>query len=444
MNFRAILAAGAACAALASSPLGAQALADTQPPAYIALAEAAGAQSVTLTSRSDGGVIINGRLDGRQFAVAIPRTWNHQSLLFAHGYTLPDSSVEVSIDPVEKDPALGLLKTAYDQGFAVGHSAYDKAGVGVEAGAKATLRLEALIRALGSKQTYVSGGSMGGSIVMALIEQHPKTFAGALSACGVTDGWDKEIGALIDMRAVYNDLTRGTPYALPGEQDLQRSALPTLPPAGSTASREAFQTMQIIKVASPILRLFADAKRDPQGPAAAIVRKVSSLTLFDPDPAAFIFPLMTVSLGMDDMRATFGGTVYGNLDKIYASPELSADEAAALNRDVQRVRADQSAVAYAHIWHQTEGTFRTPLVAVHNQIDPLVPYSQALGLKARVEANGDPRRLTLITVPPLRAEIPGSGVTGYVHCGFTPDQMANAWSVLRAQVDRQHLTTGAK
>jgi pimeloyl-ACP methyl ester carboxylesterase len=425
---------GAAGAALAVGSVGAETVPTEDQRAYLALATAAGARSVRVSPRPDGGAVIDGVLDGRQFAVAIPKAWNHQGLLFAHGYTMPDSPVAVSGDPVDRDPALGLLKLAYGQGFAVGHSAYDKAGVGVEAGAKATLRLEGLVERLGATRIYVSGGSMGGSIVMTLIEQHPRTFAGALSACGVTAGWEQEIGGLIDMRAAYNYFTRGTPYALPGEQDLARSALPTLPPAGAATPAATFQTTQLIRIAAPILRLFADARRDPSGPAAAIIRKVSSLAPFDPDPAAFVYPLVTAGLGMDDMRATFGGNVYGNRGKTYAGLALTAAEAAALNRDIQRLDADKAAVAYAHVWHETQGVFAVPLVAVHNQIDPLVPYVQAEGLEARVMAHGDPKLLTLITVPPQRAMIPGAGVEGYVHCGFTQDQMASAWTALKAQV----------
>jgi len=437
MSIRAILAMAAASAALVAGPAGAQTAAGDDQASYLALATAAGAKAVALSPRADGGVVVGGTLDGQQFALAVPKAWNHQVLLFAHGYSMPDSPVAVSTDPVDKDPALGLFKLAYGQGFAVGHSAYAKAGVGVEAGAKATLRLEGLAERLGATRAYVGGGSMGGSIVMALIEQHPKTFAGGLSACGVTQGWEQEIGGLIDMRAAYNYFTRGTPYALPGEQDLARSALPTLPPAGSTTPPATFQTTQVLKIASPIIRLFADARRDPSGPAAVIIRKVSSLTPFDPDPAAFVFPLVTAGLGMDDMRATFGGNVYGNRGKTYASPALTAAEAATLNRDIQRIDADKAAVAYARVWHRTEGVFSVPLVAVHNQIDALVPYAQAEGLEAAVTAHGDPKLLTLITVPPLRAAIPGAGVDGYVHCGFTPDQMASAWSALRSQVEKR-------
>lgn len=435
LAFGAALAAGPAFAQPTAAAAAAAALTDDQR-ALAAQATAAGARAVQLVPRADGGVVIDGDLDGRAFALAVPKAWNHQGLLFAHGYSMPDSSVAVAADPVDKDPALGLFKVAYGQGFAVGHSAYAKAGVGVEAGAVATLRLEGLVERLGATRTYVSGGSMGGSIVVTLLEQHPTTFAGGLSACGVTTGWEQEIGGLIDMRAAYNYFTRGTPYALPGEQDLARSALPTLPPAGATTSVASFQTTQLLKVAAPIIRLFADARRDPSGPAAAIIRKVSALSPFDPDPAAFVFPLVTAALGMDDMRATFGGNVYGNRGKTYASPILTAAEAAAFNRGVQRLDADQAAIAYAHRWHQTEGVFRAPLVAVHNQIDPLVPYAQAQGLEARVAAHGDPRLLTMITVPPQRAPIPGSGFEGYVHCGFTAEQMSSAWTALRAQVEK--------
>jgi hypothetical protein len=82
-------------------------------------------------------------------------------------------------------------------------------------------------------------------------------------------------------------------------------------------------------------------------------------------------------------------------------------------------------------WHTAAGTFRTPLVAIHNQIDSLVPYSQALSLEAKVAAHGDPRRMVLITVPAVRIPIPGLGVTGYIHCGFEPKQLADAWATLR-------------
>lgn len=425
------LAGGICLAALIAGSAAADVAPSAPTSAYVAQATAAGAQSVIVTSRADGGSLINGKLDGRQFAVAIPKDWNHQSLVFAHGYSTPDSAVDVSLDPVAKDPSLGLLPTAYAEGFAVGHSAYDKAGLGVEAGAKATLRLQQFIETLGATRSYVSGGSMGGSIVVTLIEQHPTTFVGALSACGVTNSWEDEIGGVVDTRALYNYFTRATPYALPGEQDIARSALPTRPPAGATTPIAMFQLQQTLKLAAPIMKLFADAQKAPEGAAATIVRKIASTSGAAPEPGSFLFPIVTATMAMDDLRATAGGSIYGNQHKHYAGSALTAAETAALNKDIQRMDADAAGLAYIRRWHTTSGTFQTPLVAIHNQIDALVPYSQALGLEAKVAAHGDPRRLALITVPPLRAPIPGTGMSGYAHCGFDAKQLADAWATLR-------------
>jgi pimeloyl-ACP methyl ester carboxylesterase len=425
------LVGGACLAALVLGSAQAQvAPAVTQSP-FAAQAAAGGAQGVSVTPRADGGVLIGGRLDGRQFAVAIPKGWNHQSLVFAHGYSTPDSSVDVSKDPVAQDPGLGVLATAYGQGFAVGHSAYDKAGLGIEAGVKATLRLQQFLVSLGATRSYVGGGSMGGNIVVALIEQHPDTFAGGLSACGVVDSFETVVGGVVDMRAVYNDFTRGTPYALPGEQDIARSAVPTKPPAGSTTPAAVFQFQQTQRLAAPIQKLFADAEREPEGPAAAIVRKVASVSGAAPDPGSFLFPIVTAAMAMDDIRATAGGAIYGNRNKHYAGGALTAAETTALNKTIQRMDADPAGVSYIRRWHTASGEFRTPLVAIHNQIDSLVPYSQTLGLEAKVAAHGDPKRLVLITVPAVRMAIPGLGVTGYIHCGFDPKQMADAWATLR-------------
>jgi pimeloyl-ACP methyl ester carboxylesterase len=425
------LATGVALAAMTCGPGWAQADTSAVPASYAAASTANGATEVTVAARPDGGALIDGRLDGRQFAIAVPKDWNHQSLIFAHGYSTPDSSVDVSSDPVAKDPSLGLLPTAYGQGFAVGHTAFDKAGLGIESGARAMLRLQQLLQALGAKRSYVSGGSMGGNIVVTLIEQHPDVFTGGLSVCGVTSSFEEVVGGVIDRRALYNYYTRGTPYALPGEQDIARSAVPTRPPAGSTTTIAAFQIQQTLRLAAPIVKLFADAQREPEGAAASIIRKISSVTGAAPEPGSYLLPIVTAAMAMDDIRATAGGSIYSNRTRRYAGGALTAAETAALNKGVQRMDADAAALRYLRQWHTASGVFKTPLVAVHNQIDALVPYSQALDLEAKVAAHGDPKRLVLITVPPLRIPIPGTGVYGYAHCGFDAKQLADAWATLR-------------
>lgn len=399
------------------------------------MADKAGAREIATNGLPDGGMTLGGQIKGRQFALAIPPNWNRQALLFAHGYSMPGSPVRVAVNPVSKDQTGGLMKVAYDQGFAVGHSAFDKAGIGVESGARNTLALKYFVQKIGATRIYVSGGSMGGNIVMALIERHPDEFSGALAACGVTQGWEEEIGALVDMRAVYTYFTAGTDYALPGNSDIAISALSPTPPRALGFAGTPWRLIQMKRFASPVLKLFEDAKADPHGKAAQIVARVASLTRFEPEVASFIFPLLTISFGMDDMRASFGGNVYGNKDKVYRSALLSDAQNAALNKDIQRIAADPRSQAYADAWHRTTGKFKTPLVAIHNRIDSLVPYDQAVGLGRQVAAASNQGRLIQLTFPPLTTPIPGTDAKGYAHCGFEPAQIARSWNILRQWVE---------
>lgn len=355
-----------------------------------------------------------------------------------HGYSTPGSPVAVLDDPLAKGTgANGVLLDAYKDGYAAGHTAYDKAGMGVETATVNTLRLRDFLTRLGTRRTLLAGTSMGGNIVLSLIEQHPKAFAGAMASCGVTDGWESLFGQLIDMRAAYNLLTRDTPYALPGERDLRRSALPTEPASGDKTNPEAFRWAQIGRIAAPVLALFKAAEANPGGREARIVRQIASISGFEPEPASFAFPLVTATLGEDDLRATLGGDIYGNVGKVYASPDFTPDEAAAFNRDVQRITADPRAVASARRWHQATGRFSVPLVTLHNRIDSLVPYAQSEALGRIVARAGTSRLLVQYTVPGVKAPLPvPGGVQGYTHCGFSPEQSAGAWAALRDWVER--------
>lgn len=397
----------------------------------VARAKRLGATDVKTQAAPKGGFVLGGKLEGDQFAVAFPANWNGNALLFAHGYSTPGSPIAVSEDPIGKGTgAGGILAAAYEDGLAAGHSAYDKAGMGVQTATENTLRLRNFLTKLGTKRIYISGASMGGNIVLSLIEQHPRAFSGGLAVCGVTNGWESLFGQLIDMRITYNYLTRGTPYALPGEQDATRNALPTSPPPGEAANGEAFRWGQIGKIAVPILALFKAATANPTGPEARIARQVATIGGFEPEAASVAFPLVTATLGADDLAATFGGQIFDNSKRSYVLPEMTAAEQAAFNAGVQRIRADRAAIANARRWHQATGRFRVPLVTMHNRIDSLVPYSQAVALGGIVRKARNERRLVQFDVPATRAPLPVGGVEGYTHCGFSTEQGATAWRTL--------------
>jgi dienelactone hydrolase len=400
-------------------------------------AKAAGATDVVITTGPGGGLIIGGKLGGARFALAIPAGWVGDGLLYAHGYSTPGTPVTVSEDPVDKGPGGGLFKDAYGQGFAVGHSAYDKAGLGVETGVKNTARLRDFTVKIGGHRIYVMGDSMGGGIVVTLLETYPKAFAGGLARCGVVDSWHTLLGQITDMRLAYNALTKDTPYALPGEQDVRRTAVAPEPPAGTAEGAAQMHVFgQMVAMGTPPLTLWGAAQRNPDGPEARIARQVTAIGGFDYDAAALALPLITAALGADDMDATAGGWVYGNKDKIYSAPGMTEAEEETLNKNIQRVEASPKALAYLRSWREATGNIHVPLVTMHNRIDSLVPYAQETAFERKVEKAGRSRWLANYAVPATRMPLPVGGLEGYTHCGFDKVQTQAAWAALRNWVEK--------
>lgn len=391
-----------------------------------------GAAKVDARQMDEAGLLVTGELDGRSFSIAIPEGWNGDAVVYAHGYSLPGTPTAVAANPAAPDAPI-MLQAAFGEKYAAAHSAYDKAGMGVESGAAASLRLRELLVQIGAKRTFAAGFSMGGNIVMTMIEQRPDAFDGAFSGCGVTDGWETQMGPIFDMRAAYNVLTSGTPYALPGIQDVTASALPMALPADFQGSAEQFVQQQSARIAMPILALWSAAVKAPQGPEARIVRQLVAIGGFPEDVASLLYPLVIISLGTDDMRATFGGHFYGNREKAYRPVEMNDAEAAAFNAAVQRFDGDIDALARARRFHQVSGTFRKPLVAVHNRLDPLVAYAQAEALTRHARNGGTETLLLQYALPDVREPL-RFGVEGLAHCGFTKPQMAEALGLLRAWV----------
>lgn len=399
-----------------------------------AAALAAGATGLNLKISSDGSILIDGQLAGRQFSARVPAGWNHQAVAYAHGYSIPGASTAIPGDPLRADGA-GLLEYLHGRGFAIGESAFEKSGIDVESGATNTLRLKEFLERLGATRVYLYGSSMGGTITMALIEQHRHAFAGALAACGVVDGWTAQIGSMVDLRASYNYFTRGTRYALPGDQDLNHNALSPTPPWVFGFASRSYREMQARRMAKPVLALFAAAEKNPGGEEARMIRNIAEASGATAEAASFAKQLTMVGLGMDDFAATYGGSVYGNEGKMYRAASLSEDGNAELNKGIQRVHADSAAIARAAMWHQATGAFDAPLVTLHNRIDSLVPYSQEEALRATVERVGNQANLLQRTVPEAYQTIPSTSVKGIEHCGFTEVQLESAWRDLQGWVE---------
>ena len=356
---------------------------------------------------------MTGKLSGNAFALRVPANWNGDSVLNAHGYVLP-SQTETIPDPAV-DPSIGLLSTVYAQGFLAANTAYAKTGYAVKEGIDANKALRDFLDAAGSKREYMTGISMGGNIVVGLVEKYPNDFAGAMPYCGVVAGWRAEQRFLLDFRLVYDYFTKGTAYALPGN--------------GDAATYRADYTYASVQAS--VVGLFTAAAKGSAS-AAAIIGQVSRVTGVPADIISFITPLASSSYGLQDYLSTTGGNGYSNAGKVYSG---SADDVA-LNAGVQRIAATAAGSAYLDANYTPTGKFSAHMLSFHNTSDPLVPYSFEPEYAGIVAAAKNSSNLVQQTVDanPVNAADPSKG--GPTHCYFTPTQVGAAWNELRNWVEK--------
>lgn len=381
-------------------------------------ATAAGVTDLNIATRPDGGLNVTGKLGVNPFALRVPPRWNGQTLLYAHGYATPRPGATEAVPNPNSDPTstgAGLLTTAYNQGYATANSAYAKVGYAVKEGIEATKALHDFMQKAGSTKQYIAGTSMGGNVAVGLIEKYPSDYVGALSMCGVVAGWRAELQYLLDFRVVYDYLTKGTPYALPGN--------------GDAAQPNPAYTQQAVNTS--VGGLFGAAgKGDAQ--AKAIIGQLARVTGVQPDPISFIVPLSSTVDGLSDLLRTMNGLGYSNVGRVYSG---SADDTA-LNAGVQRLTASPESAAYLDAHYTPTGKFSTKLLAFHNLSDPLVPYLLEPQFAARVQAAGNSANLVQQVVDPQPVNLADLSKSGPTHCYFTPAQMAFAWNELTGWVDK--------
>ena len=381
-----------------------------------------GVTAMTVTSRSDGGLNVTGKLDGNPFAVRVPATWNGMSVLEAHGYATPGSTETVpsptgpATNPFG-DPSFGLLSAAYGQGYAAANTAYAKTGYAVKEGIAANKALHDFLARAGSKAQYITGISMGGNIAVALVEKYPGDFVGALPYCGVVAGWRAEQRYLLDFRVIYDYFTRGTAYALPGN--------------GDAATPNPALTFDLVR--GTLITLFTKAA---QGDTAAqgIIGGVARVAGTPADPVSFITPLAATVYGLSDYLKTTGGLGYSNVGKIYAGTGNAAIDAD-LNARVQRfvLPAGDTSAAYLDANYTPTGKFTAKMLSFHNTSDPLVPYSFEPEFRAVVAAVGNSANLVQQTVKPKAVD--NTADSGPGHCYFSQKEVVGAWNDLRTWVE---------
>jgi pimeloyl-ACP methyl ester carboxylesterase len=325
-------------------------------------------------------VLETGTLEGAAYRIDIPATWNHDLVVYYHGY---------AVTPVQlpaREAIAPQLKQLVDRGYAVVQSAYSQTGWAVEQGYADSERLRRhFVEKHGKpRATFVAGLSMGGTLVVMALETAPGTYAGGLSLCGAIEPTDRLVQYDFALRAAFD-------YYFP---DLLGPLVPV--PAD-------FQPNDAVE-----RRIAAALQSKPQA-AAALLRiwGVGNLQTLAP-----IIAFNTYEVA--ELQRRTHGNPFANADMIVTG---SGDDYA-LNQGVKRYHADASAAAYISRWYTSSGRLTRPLLALHDTADPLVPASSAAeyALLARREGHAD--------------QFVQQFVNKEGHCVFTPHEIGHAFDEL--------------
>src|SRR5574340_384540 len=276
-----------------------------------------------------------GEINGAEFRIDMPETWNGGLIVYCHGYS-PNPG---RFNTAKPNP---LVELYTGQGFAVAQSGYAAGGWAIQEAMEDTQALRRyFIRKYGApKDTWVTGHSMGGFLTMAMLERFPNDFDGGLALCGplAPANWFM-LRRVFDMRVVFD-------YYFPG-------ALPPPDrvPAGYAMSPELNQKIQEVL--------------DGKAEAAAAFRRYSRIQNNKQAAATVVF----FTYVLKELQQRGGGNPFDNRNTIYdGSPDDNA-----LNDGVKRYAASPRAAEYVRAWYTPTGRLTRPMLAIHTTYDPLVP-----------------------------------------------------------------------
>jgi len=238
---------------------------------------------------------------------------------------------------------------------------------------------------------YLFGASEGGLITAKAIEQHQAQFDGGIAACGPIGDFRMQVNYVGDMRVVFDAFFPGIlpPTAIEIPESLMLGWETVYAPALTLAlSQNTAATAQLLNV--------THASIDPDD-LTTVPKSVPGVLWYN-------------VYGTNDAYVKMGGNPYDNADHTYVG---SADDAVP-NQAVMRYRADRNALASIEAHYQTTGRLKTPLVTLHNTLDPVVPYEHAL-------LYGD--KVTDAGASGLYTHIP---VESYGHCNFNTVEIMGA------------------
>jgi pimeloyl-ACP methyl ester carboxylesterase len=335
--------------------------------------------------RAQPPALEEGRIGGAPFRIQLPEHWNGDLVLYAHGYQSDGrgtSDWRTGAEPV--------LQEFLGRGYGVAWSDFRRTGWAVEEGVEDT---EALRRYFTERygrpgRTFITGHSMGALIAIALLEQFPDSYDGALPLCGplspALDFLGRRVFDMVVLFEYFFPGSVGSPVDLPEDVWFE--------PQGSEAVRAA---------------VLGAPER-----AAAFARR------FELSAADLPSVLSFYRVVLKELQERAGGQPFDNHSIIYSG----FDDDAALNRGVARYEAHPAAAAYVRRHYTPTGRIADPVLALHTMYDPVIPVREANYYNVLAGLAGTQRLFA------------AQFVEARGHCAMTPAQTLAAFEALVAWV----------
>ncbi|HSK95282.1 MAG TPA: hypothetical protein VK891_01585 [Euzebyales bacterium] len=355
-----------------------------------------------------------GVVDGAGYRIEVPAAWNGALVMWAHGYRGEGPELTVDNHP--------LRQYLLANGFAWAASSYSSNSYNAGDGVRDTYRLVRLFRerfgAPGT--TYITGISMGGHVTARSMEQHPRTYDGALSLCGAVGDYEL-FDFFLDYNVAAQQLGLGESRFPVGDDatyigrdvpaiKANLEAAPGSWPAALNADGEAFKQL---------VELRSGGDRPNFDEAWNYWNSIPS----DAGDGNFLFAL---GLG-DGTVAGKPGTVPDNIGVKYQldlDPALSLREAK-FNLRIERVRGDWLLRHSPRLnpIPVVTGRIEAPVLTLHNLGDLFVPFHNEIAYARDVARRGNADLL-------VQRAIRGVG-----HCDFTPTELVTAFADLVTWVE---------
>jgi pimeloyl-ACP methyl ester carboxylesterase len=346
-----------------------------------------------LASQAGGQVVDGSTGPGSLYRLIRPANWNGTLLVYAHGFVSPEQPI--SLPPDGDQIALLVLP----QGVAVAISSYSENGWSVKDGAQRTFQLLGLFTSKfgAPNRVYIAGPSMGGLIAVKLVETYPDRFVGALSACALVGGMQRQFDYWGHIRVLFDFFYPGV---LPG-------SVAAVPPGIDI-------NQAIVAPAS------AAMMADPSG--AAAIASIAQTPVPFANGAELVQSIATALGGYatsypDLLEFTHGHAFFDNMETEYTG-SLPPAVLGAVNAGVGRYAAHPSALNYLDHYYEPSGDIQVPTLTLRTSRDPVLPGFNQLAFGATVAAAGQSDLLVQRTVD------------RYGHCNFLPGELAQAFSDL--------------